>query len=52
LVLSLEGKFEEAEAISRQDLSAADASANIQQVRQMISQSNSWGQISQAAQQE
>ena len=52
LVLSLEGKFEEAEAISRQDLSAADASANIQQVRQMISQSNSWGQISKAAQQD
>ena len=52
LVLSLEGKFEEAETISRQDLSAVDASANIQQVRQMISQSNSWGQISKAAQQD
>ncbi|NDA48057.1 MAG: hypothetical protein EBY21_12475 [Alphaproteobacteria bacterium] len=52
LVLSLEGKFDEAEIISRQDLSEADAAANIQQVRQMISQSNSWRQISQASQQD
>ena len=45
LVLSLQGKFEESEAISRQDLSPADAQANIQQVREMIAQSNSWSRI-------
>ncbi|MGD0640361.1 MAG: tetratricopeptide repeat protein [Roseiarcus sp.] len=42
LILSLEGKFAEAEQVSRQDMSAAAAKANVQAIRQMIAQSDSW----------
>lgn len=45
LVLALQGKFPEAEALSRQDLSPADAAQNIASIRQMISQSDAWREI-------
>jgi Flp pilus assembly protein TadD len=42
LVLALEGKFAEAETVSRQDMTAEAARANVQAIRQMIAQSDSW----------
>ena len=45
LVLALEGKFAEAEELERHDLPAADAAANVAQIRQMIAQSNTWRDI-------
>ena len=42
LVLALEGKFAEAEQISRQDMTAQAASANVEAIKQMIAQNNSW----------
>ena len=42
LILALEGKFAEAEAVSRRDMSAQAASANVQAIRQMIAQNESW----------
>lgn len=45
LVLALQGKFNEAESVSRRDLSPIDAAANVASIRQMISQSNTWQQI-------
>ena len=42
LILALEGKFAEAEQVSRRDMSAQAASANVQAIRQMIAQNNSW----------
>ncbi len=45
LVLALEGKFASAEDISRRDLDAKDASANVAAIRRMIAQSNTWKQI-------
>lgn len=45
LVLALQGKFAEAEEVSRRDLSAIDASANVASIRRMISQSNTWRDI-------
>jgi Flp pilus assembly protein TadD len=45
LVLSLQGKFSEAEQVERQDRSAAAAAANVASIRQMIAQSNSWRDI-------
>jgi Flp pilus assembly protein TadD len=45
LVLSLQGKFAAAQDISRRDLSAMDAAANVASIRQMIAQSNTWSQI-------
>lgn len=45
LVLALEGKFNEAEDLEKYDLSAADAAANVAQIRQMIAQSNTWRDI-------
>jgi len=45
LVLGLQGKFAEAEAIARRDLSPADAAADIASIRQMISQSDTWREI-------
>ena len=42
LILALEGKFAEAEQVSRQDMSAQAASANVQAIRQMIAQNDSW----------
>jgi Flp pilus assembly protein TadD len=45
LVLSLEGKFGEAEQVARKDRSAEAAAANVASIRQMIAQSNSWREI-------
>ena len=45
LVLSLEGKFSEAEEVSRRDLSPIDAAANVQTIRKMIAESNTWRDI-------
>jgi Flp pilus assembly protein TadD len=45
LVLSLQGKFDEAERIERQDHSPQAAAANVTAIRQMIVQSNSWRDI-------
>jgi len=45
LVLALEGKFTSAEEVSRRDLDAKDASANVAAIRKMITQSNTWKEI-------
>ena len=45
LVLALQGKFGEAEQLSRQDLSPEEARANIASIRSMIAQSNTWRDI-------
>jgi Flp pilus assembly protein TadD len=45
LVLALQGKFTEAEAISARDVSPEQAAANVTTIRQMISQSNTWREI-------
>lgn len=45
IVLSLQGKFAEAESIASRDLAPADAAANVAYVRSMVSQSNSWQQL-------
>lgn len=45
LVLSLQGKFTEAETIAAQDLPPDQAAANIMAIQQMISQSNAWREI-------
>jgi Flp pilus assembly protein TadD len=45
LVLSLEGKFSEAEQVELKDRSAEAAAANVAAIRQMIAQSNSWRDI-------
>ncbi len=42
LVLALEGKFAESEQISRRDMTAQAASANVAAIKQMIAQSDSW----------
>ena len=48
LVLALQGKFAEAEEVSRRDLSNVEASANVAEIRRMISQSNTWRDIRKA----
>lgn len=45
LVLALQGKFQEAEDLSRRDLSPEDAAQNVAAIRQMISQSDTWREI-------
>jgi Flp pilus assembly protein TadD len=45
LVLALQGKFGEAEELSRRDLSAQEAKQNVAAIRQMISQSDAWRDI-------
>ena len=45
LVLALQGKFGEAEEVSRRDLAPADAASNVAEIRRMISQSNTWSAI-------
>ena len=42
LVLALEGKFNEAEQVSRQDMSPQDAAQNVRAIRDMIAQNDSW----------
>jgi Flp pilus assembly protein TadD len=45
LVLALEGKFSEAEAISRQDMTAEEAKNNVKAIQEMIAQNDSWRAI-------
>ena len=44
-MLSLEGKFQEAQAIEQRDMSPEAAAANVTAIRQMIAQNNSWREI-------
>jgi Flp pilus assembly protein TadD len=45
LVLALEGKFGEAEQIGLTDLSPEAARANVDAIRQMIAQNDSWREL-------
>lgn len=45
LVLGLQGKFGEAEAMSRRDLSQEDTAQNIAYLRKLVSQTNNWAKI-------
>jgi Flp pilus assembly protein TadD len=45
LVLSLEGKYGEAEQVSLRDMAPETAQANVQAIRQMIAQTDSWRQL-------
>jgi Flp pilus assembly protein TadD len=49
LVLALQGKFSQAEELSRRDLSSLDAATNIASIREMISQSNTWRNVQSGA---
>ncbi len=42
LVLSLEGRYADAEAISRRDLAPIDAADNVQSIKRMIADSDTW----------
>jgi Flp pilus assembly protein TadD len=42
LVLALEGKFAESQKVVEQDLSPADAAANVSAIKQMIAQTPTW----------
>ena len=42
LVLSVEGKYDDAEAVSRHDLAPVDAAENVQSIKRMIAQSDVW----------
>ena len=46
LILALEGKFAEAEQVGRTDLSAQSAHANVEAIRLMIAQNDSWRELS------
>ena len=45
LVLALEGKFKEAETLSQKDLPPAEAAENVNSIRRMIAQSNTWREL-------
>jgi Flp pilus assembly protein TadD len=45
VVFALQGKYQEAERMASQDLSPADAAANMTFLRSMTSQNNSWRQM-------
>lgn len=45
LVVGLQGRFEEAERIAMQELSAQQAQANLAYLRGMLSQQNAWSQL-------
>jgi Flp pilus assembly protein TadD len=47
LVLGLQGRFTEAEALARKDLPPAEADKALAQLRQMVSQPNSWDMLRQ-----
>ena len=47
LVLALEGKFREAEDVSAKDMTASEARANVEGIRAMIAQNDSWRAIQQ-----
>ncbi len=42
LVLSLQGKYAEAEEVSRRDMAPIDAAENVQSIKRMIAQSDTW----------
>ena len=44
-MLALEGKFGEAERVGLTDLSPEAARANVEAIRQMIAQNNSWREL-------
>ncbi|WP_245409920.1 tetratricopeptide repeat protein [Pararhizobium haloflavum] len=46
LVVGLQGRFEEAERIAGAELDPAEASANVDYLRTMLSQQNAWSQLS------
>lgn len=48
LVLALQGKFQEAEAIQLKDMPPEQAAANVTAIRQMIAQSNTWRDVDRA----
>ncbi|MCA0422610.1 MAG: tetratricopeptide repeat protein [Proteobacteria bacterium] len=48
LVLALSGKFNESETVARKDLAPREAEANVQGIRKMISQTNTWAEIQKA----
>jgi len=50
LVLALEGKFGEAEQVGLTDLSPEAARANVEAIRQMIAQNDSWRELRKPAQ--
>ena len=45
LVIGLQGRFQEAEAMARQELSPEQAEANVAYLRTMLSQQNAWSQL-------
>jgi Flp pilus assembly protein TadD len=45
LVLGLQGRFAEAERVAAQDLAPADVAKSMTQLRQMVSQPNSWDML-------
>ncbi len=45
LVLALEGKFAEAQAVARRDLSPTDAAASVAAIREAVAQPDSWDRI-------
>jgi Flp pilus assembly protein TadD len=45
LVVGLQGRFDEAETIARQELSPAQAEANVAYLRGMLAQDNSWKKL-------
>src|SRR5271170_3623439 len=49
LVLALDGKFAEAEEVSSKDMSAQAATANVQAIRAMIAQNDTWRTLQSAA---
>jgi Flp pilus assembly protein TadD len=48
LVVGLQGRFQEAEDIARQELSPEQAEANVAYLRSMLSQQNAWSQLKDA----
>ena len=48
LVVGLQGRFAEAEKIASADLPADEAKANVQYLRQMLSQQNTWNKLAAA----
>ena len=52
LVVGLQGRFDEAEQIASQELSAEQAQANVAYLRSMLSQQNAWKQLKDGDKQE
>lgn len=48
LAVGLQGRFQEAEAIARQELTAGQAEANVAYLRSMLSQKGAWTQLAKA----